>query len=902
MQLSQQIKTIFMGNAPFTLSLMGVVLALFLTPIYLNGYFDSFDNSLQDRFYRLRLNNPKPHQDIVLVGITQSTINTLGFPLDRRYYVDFLKKVQKDKARAVGFNVLLSTPSKRAPETDQDLLKTVAQTPNVVMPFFHNYAERKSLVPMPELVASTETLGNVSTYRGDVAHYIEAQMLNQNASPRQVLFPMGVELARLYLKQPAESLYVENQKLYIGPEHHLNLEGGELIRIAYQGPPGYFKVIPFEEIIQNPGAHNLKDKIVFMGAFSLTLGDVTNSPYGDQVSNPMRGVEIQAHIAQSVLRKNSLYHIPESFILMALMLLAVSSGVFLSRFSLIQQLGILAILTAIILAAAYTSFVLGNIILDTGVMISFFALLALGQTTLLNLRSYVAINDQIGMLQAYDQKLPEVPASRRLENVLTSLFYISQADWVAYRRIDHEKNLLQLHDVKSSHQGSDADDEDSEDLYRYRFSDLPPYYPLSAVDKLSTQRIIPLEHHQLPAEIREAYKDYTQGNFVFMPIYGKQKQLLGMFELYYGFTNADDIQNGLLEELRDVAAASLSKYEPIEKRSRNLVSGVEEKIRAMNRLISIREVETAFFSTVLESTTNPVVVCDQIGEIRFYNDNFLDLLYLDAHADITSASIQELMSQVFQILPQQWQEIWMTTLQRRKQKEVQVNTERGVYHLTLTPVFGQQSEVTGVVMILTDVTQLHRQANYDKLTGLYNRRYFDELMMKEFQRSLRVKEQVFALLLMDVDHFKKFNDTYGHQVGDQVLASFGQLLNKTARRTDMAVRYGGEEMAIILPDTTAENAAILAEKVRRAVESLQLYDLEGKAIQTITASIGVAEFNANDKEPDDILKRADDALYKCKDAGRNCIHIHHGHNKISKYLGRPGTRSTTGPLGQAQPL
>jgi diguanylate cyclase (GGDEF)-like protein len=902
MQLSQQIKTIFMGNAPFTLSLMGVVLALLLTPIYLNGYFDPFDNSLQDRFYRLRLNNTKPHEDIVVVGITQSTINTLGFPLDRRYYIDFLKKVQKDKARAVGFNVLLSTPSKRAPETDQDLLKTVAQTPNVVMPFFHNYAERKSLVPMPELVATTETLGNVSTYRGDVAHHIEAQMLNQNASPRQVLFPMGVELARLYLKQPAESLYVENQKLYIGPDHHLNLEGGDLIRIAYQGPPGYFKPIPFEEIIQNPDAHNFKDKIVFMGAFSLTLGDVTNSPYGDQVSNPMRGVEIQAHIAQSVLKQNSLYHIPESFVLMALMLLAVCSGIFLSRFPLIQQLGILAILTAVILAVAYTSFVLGNIILDTGVMISFFALLALGQTTLLNLRSYIAINDQIGMLQAYDQKLPEVPASRRLENVLTSLFYISQADWVAYRRVDHEKNLLQLHDVKSSHQGSDADDEESEDLYRYRFSDLPPYYPLSAVSKLSTQRIIPLEHHQLPAEIREAYKGYTQGHFVFMPIYGTQKQLLGMFELYYGFVNADDIQNGLLEELRDVAAASLAKYEPGEQRSRDLVSGVEEKIRAMNRLISIREVETAFFSTVLESTTNPVVVCDQIGEIRFYNDNFLDLLYLDAHADITSASIQELMSQVFQILPQQWQEIWMTTLQRRKQKEVQVNTERGVYHLTLTPVFGQQSEVTGVVMILTDVTQLHRQANYDKLTGLYNRRYFDELMMKEFQRSLRVKEQVFALLLMDVDHFKKFNDTYGHQVGDQVLASFGQLLNKTARRTDMAVRYGGEEMAIILPDTTADNAAILAEKIRRAVEALQLYDLDGKPIQTITASIGVAEFNANDKEPDDILKRADDALYKCKDAGRNCIHIHHGHNKISKYMGRPGTRSTTGPLGQAQPL
>ncbi len=883
MLLSQRIKRIFMGNAPFTLSLIGVLIAILLTPIYLNGYFQAFDETLLDRYYRLRVRSITPHPDIVIVGITESTINNLGFPLDRRYYTEFLQKLQQDKAKAIGFNIMLSTRSKTAVETDNQLLATAAKTPNLVMPFFYDYSQKSVLMPMDELVERVETLGNVSVYLGDVSHFIQAQQLNQNVSPRQVLFPMGVELARLYLDQPAQAVYMGNKKLHIGDQHYLHLEADDLIRIHYQGPPDYFKRVSFEDVIQNPNQYDFENKIVFLGTFALTLGDITSSPYGNQVSNPMRGVEIQAHIAQSVLNKNSLYHVPESFVLMALLLLAMCSGLVLSRFTLVKQLGILLALSAILLAAAYVTFTFGNVVIDTGVLIVFFALLALGQTTLLNLRSYVAINDQIGKLQAYDRKLPEVPASRRLENILTSLFYISQADWAAYRRVDADKGLMQLHDVKSNKMGDAADSEDEESLLQYRFSDLPPYYPLSSIAKLSTQRIIPLELHQLPQEMREAYKNYTRGNFVFMPIYNKQEQLLGTFELYYDLAQADDIPNSLLEELRDVAARSLQKYEASEQRSQDLVSGVEEKIQAMNRLISSREVETAFFSTVLESTTNPVVVCDQIGEIRFYNDNFLDLLYLDAHADITSASIQELMSQVFEIRPQQWQEIWMTTLQRRKQKEVQVNTERGVYHLTLTPVFGQQAEVTGVVMILTDVTQLHRQANYDKLTGLYNRRYFDELIMKEFQRARRMQDTHFSLLLMDVDHFKKFNDTYGHQVGDQVLSAFGQLLNKTARRTDMAVRYGGEEMAIILPDTRAENAAILAEKVRRAVEALQLYDLERKPINNITASIGVAEYNVNDKEPDDILKRADDALYKCKDAGRNCIHIHHGGEDIVKY-------------------
>jgi two-component system cell cycle response regulator len=155
--------------------------------------------------------------------------------------------------------------------------------------------------------------------------------------------------------------------------------------------------------------------------------------------------------------------------------------------------------------------------------------------------------------------------------------------------------------------------------------------------------------------------------------------------------------------------------------------------------------------------------------------------------------------------------------------------------------------------------------------------------MKEFQRCQRNPDKPFSILLMDIDHFKSFNDTYGHQVGDQVLASFGQVLAKTVRRTDMPVRYGGEEMVVILPDTKADQAAIAAEKIRKVVESMQLYDLEGNPIRQITTSIGVAQYTTRDLKSEDLVRRADDALYKCKGSGRNCIHIHWDSQGISKY-------------------
>lgn len=880
MKIRKRLHQLFFGNAPLSVSLMGVILSLILIQCYLGGSLGGINAYFQDQFFRLRLVAPRSHPDIVLVTITDQTIQRLGWPLPRKYYVTLLKRLKQEGAKAIGFNFLLSTNNAQDPATDRELIETVGQSQALVMPFFYDYAEKKNYIPLNELSSRAAALGNVSMYPGDVARFIEAGMLNRKASPPQVLFPMGIELARLYMGLPQDAIELHPNQLDIGPDYQIPLEDNGLMRIHYQGPPGFFPRISLEEIIQGKTRLDFKGKIVLVGAFSPTLGDVTTSPYGDQTSLPMYGTEIQAHIAQSVLEKQPLFRASPLLICIILLLLGAGSGLLFTRYALLQQYSILLAMGLGVLLLAWVGFNFFNLMLDTGPFISFFALMGLGQTTLINLRSYVAINAQIAKLQEYEQKLPEVEIGRRLENILLALFHISQADWVAFRRFDADKRQLQLQSVKAA--GERNPQELPLDL---PFDSLPFAYPCEIIAQAPSTRSQVFSSAQLPAGPREAYSHFPRGHFVLLPLYVRGSQLLGIFELYFS-SAPDEVQLALLEELRQVAVNSLQRYFQREDSSHGLFPGVEEKISAMVRLVNIRETESAFFSTVLESTTNPVVVCDPIGEIRFYNDNFVHILQHAGNGSVNSANIQELISKSFRIPPQQWQDIWLTTLHRRRQKEVQVSTDRGVYHLTLTPVFGQQAEVTGVVMILTDVTKLHRQANFDKLTGLYNRRYFDELILNEFQRCERSPETPFALLMLDVDHFKSFNDTYGHQVGDQVLASFGQVLGQTVRRTDMPVRYGGEEMAVILPHTNAESAAIVAEKIRRTIANLQLYDLEGRPIRQITASIGVAQFEPGDASYEEILRRADEALYRCKHAGRNCIFMNQGSLGLNKFAGQ----------------
>jgi two-component system, cell cycle response regulator len=164
------------------------------------------------------------------------------------------------------------------------------------------------------------------------------------------------------------------------------------------------------------------------------------------------------------------------------------------------------------------------------------------------------------------------------------------------------------------------------------------------------------------------------------------------------------------------------------------------------------------------------------------------------------------------------------------------------------------------------------QATTDRLTGLNNRGRFDEFLGEHFQNSLAASRPL-TLLLMDVDKFKSVNDRFGHQAGDQVLAVLGKILRNAARPQDLASRYGGEELAIILPDTTRAAGATIAETLRRAVASTPIQS--GKVTLSVTISIGVATVEPGSpfKLPEHLLKAADMAVYNAKKGGRNCVKI-----------------------------
>ena len=167
--------------------------------------------------------------------------------------------------------------------------------------------------------------------------------------------------------------------------------------------------------------------------------------------------------------------------------------------------------------------------------------------------------------------------------------------------------------------------------------------------------------------------------------------------------------------------------------------------------------------------------------------------------------------------------------------------------------------------MLQDVnSKLSELAALDGLTQLRNRRAFEERLEDETRRWRRQGNEV-SLVLLDIDHFKSYNDTFGHPKGDEVLRAVGRLLRRSLRATDFAARYGGEEFAIILPNTDRAGSLVVAEQLRRAIEGATWED------RAITASIGVATMSEEISTPEELVDFADRALYKSKQAGRNCV-------------------------------
>jgi len=209
----------------------------------------------------------------------------------------------------------------------------------------------------------------------------------------------------------------------------------------------------------------------------------------------------------------------------------------------------------------------------------------------------------------------------------------------------------------------------------------------------------------------------------------------------------------------------------------------------------------------------------------------------------------------------------------------------GVTHMyqncTFIPFEGSEGEslvcitlfdVTDTAISQREVQQAHADleelSNRDPLTGVYNRRFMETELNKEFKRVRRHGGKL-SVLFLDLDFFKKVNDTYGHQAGDQVLIEVTQRISEIARVTDCLARYGGEEFAIILPETDTSGGLIFANRVRELIEKTPVY-YEEHAI-ALTASLGLSEYSDGIESHDALLDQSDKALYAAKKRGRNRV-------------------------------
>ena len=196
-----------------------------------------------------------------------------------------------------------------------------------------------------------------------------------------------------------------------------------------------------------------------------------------------------------------------------------------------------------------------------------------------------------------------------------------------------------------------------------------------------------------------------------------------------------------------------------------------------------------------------------------------------------------------------------------------------------SPIYGNDGHIVAVVETLRDMTDekraqiaLEQLATRDGLTGLANRRCFDDTLHAEWQRALR-QQQALSLLMVDVDHFKDYNDAHGHLGGDECLQRIAGAVASEMRANDLVARYGGEEFSVILPNQSLKGAAIVAERIRSRVEHLQLPKRKD-ARQYVTVSIGAATaLPAPESLPSQLVATADAALYRAKHMGRNRISL-----------------------------
>ncbi|MCX6762686.1 MAG: sensor domain-containing diguanylate cyclase, partial [Candidatus Moranbacteria bacterium] len=203
----------------------------------------------------------------------------------------------------------------------------------------------------------------------------------------------------------------------------------------------------------------------------------------------------------------------------------------------------------------------------------------------------------------------------------------------------------------------------------------------------------------------------------------------------------------------------------------------------------------------------------------------------------------------------------------RRTFPLQLDSHR--FHIIVDRIVNKAGDLLGFGHTVVDITKHYNDKIRDHLTGLFNCRYMDESMERELHLAERLKYSL-AIVMLDLDHFKDFNDTYGHEAGDIQLREFGSLLKKFIRGSDISCRYGGEEFLLILPNVQEEKVLKRLGLLREEIKSIRIR-FRGKLLPGVPASLGVAFFPEHGRNAKDLIKSADDALYEAKRQGRNRV-------------------------------
>ena len=266
------------------------------------------------------------------------------------------------------------------------------------------------------------------------------------------------------------------------------------------------------------------------------------------------------------------------------------------------------------------------------------------------------------------------------------------------------------------------------------------------------------------------------------------------------------------------------------------------------------------------------ILAKSIDERKIYSTPDMRGVMRMFYPSITEAELDEVMalihSKTCAIVPLHNNDDYFGCVVVTSDREGVTDTETNFLSL-----FANQIELAITVAGLFE--EVKKQAITDPLTGIFNRRYFEDSIVKEAERSLRLK-QPFSLISMDLDYLKKINDTYGHQFGDLAIKTIANVLKREARSIDIPARIGGEEFNLLLPGVDSRGAVIAAERIRKSIENQVLDTIGG-----ITASIGVATFLEHSDRIDELMELADQAMYKAKINGRNQVQIAKLHNDIN---------------------